>query len=216
MKKTITTIALTLLTLIAFSQEGKAKYYQKMGQTLGEWSTCKTVEDYNKLSNKFLLIANVEKTEWLPLYYAINCKIIMAFTEPEDKTKKDAYLNEAEKLFVKIKVIAPEESEIFALEALFNTASLTVDPMTRGQEYSMKSNESAYKSLALNKNNPRAKYILLANKIGFAQFFGKEITEECKEAKSLLENWDEFNNMQNPLAPKWGKNLVEGIVSTCM
>ena len=214
MKKSITTIAILFLTFSMYAQGNKQMYYQKMGQTLGGFASCKTVEDYNNLSNQFSVIAKVETTEWMPLYYTANCKIIMAFQE-EDKVKKDAYLDEAEKIFETMISIAPEESEVFALQALFYTARLTVDPMTRGQEFSMKSNASAHKSLALNPNNPRAKYLLLANKIGFAQFFGKEIVAECQEAKELLENWDKLNETKNPLAPKWGKNNVEGIVKNC-
>lgn len=186
-----------------------------MGKTLGDYATCESIEDYNKLSNKFVKISNVEKDEWLPLYYAANCKIIMSFMENEDKLKKDAYLDEAEIMINKIKELSPHNSEIFALEALMFTARLVVDPMARGQEYSLKSSTSANMSLAFNKNNPRAKYILLSNKIAYAKFFGKETIEECAEAKKLLENWNKYNETKNPLAPKWGKNLISEIVKEC-
>lgn len=214
MKKSITLFAILFTTVHLFSQSNKAVYFQKMGETLGQYATCQTVEDYNNLSNKFSQIAQVETSEWLPLYYAANCKIIMSFTENKDKVKKDAYLDDAEKMLDNMILLSPNESEIFALEAFYNTARLVVDPMTRGQEYTIKSNVSAGKSLRLNPENPRAKYIALSNKVGFAKFFGKEITAECAEAKILLENWDNYKS-ENPFAPTWGKNLVEGIVKSC-
>lgn len=215
MKKSITTIAILLLSLNLFSQGNKEIYYQKMGETLGQFASCKTNEDFNKLSNQFSMIAQVENKEWMPLYYAANCKIIMSFNEKEDKIKKEAYLDEAEKMFAKMFEITTVEHEIFALEALFNTARLVVDPITRGQEFTIKSNKSASQALTLNANSPRAKYVMLSNKIGFAQFFGKETTQECLEANELLSNWDEYNKSKNPLAPVWGKELVEAIVLSC-
>ena len=215
MKKIITTIAILFVTLSIFSQSNKAKYFQKMGQTLGEYASCNSIEDYNKLSNKFIQISNVEKQEWLPLYYAAHCKIIMSFMEHEDKIKKDAYLDVAEKMINQMLEIDSANPEIFTLQAFMYTARLVVDPMTRGQEYSMKATATAQKALAFNKTNPRALYIILSNKIGFAKFFGKEIVEECKEANELFSKWDEYNASENPLAPKWGKTQVEEIVNEC-
>ena len=223
MKKIITGMLALVFTVSLFAQEvpveqkkANAKspmYYQKMGESLAQFAQCKTVEDFNTLSNQFMVIANVEKEEWLPLYYAAHCKIIMAFVET-DKDKKDAYLDGTDKWFEQMEVLAPAESEISALKAMYYTAKLTVDPMTRGQEYSMLSNQAAGKALGLNAENPRAKYILLANKIGFAQFFGKDITVECGEAAELLKIWDEYT-LESPLHPRWGKDRIVGIVKSC-
>ncbi len=188
-------------------------YFQKMGEALGQFAQCKNSQDFNKLSNQFVVISKVETKEWLPLYYAAQCKIIASFIT-EDATEKDMYLEQTRQWFEQMEKLAPAESEIFALKALYYTAALTVNPMVRGQEYSMLSNKAASKALGMNKDNPRAKYILLANKIGFAQFFGKEITEECKEAEALLENWDTYK-VASPIHPKWGKDRVEAIVEDC-
>ena len=218
MKKIAITIFALIITISAFAQENQAAkspvYYQKMGENLAQFGQSRSIEDFNTLSNQFVMISNVEKEEWLPLYYAAQCKIIMSFMENTDKVKKEAYLTETEKWFEKMEELAPEESEIFALKALYYTAGLTIDPMTRGQEYSMLSNKSAGKALALNKDNPRAKYILLANKIGFAQFFGKEISAECAEANTLLSTWDDYQ-LESQLHPQWGKNRVEAIIKSC-
>lgn len=188
-------------------------YFQKMGETLGQFAQCKTNQDFNKLSNQFAVIANVEQKEWLPLYYAAQCKIIASFMT-QDVTVKDMYLEQTKQWFEQMEKLAPGESEIYALKAMYYTAALTVNPMVRGQEYSMLSNQTAMKALSMNKDNPRAKYILLANKIGFAKFFGKEITEECKEAEALLKVWGNYK-VASPIHPKWGKDRVEEIIKNC-
>ncbi len=188
-------------------------YYKKMSEMLPQMGQAKTPQDFNKLSNQFVVIANAEKEEWLPLYYAAQCKIIASFMV-EDPTVKDMYLEQTKGWFEQMEKMAPDESEIAALKALYYTAALVVNPMARGQEYSILSNKEAMKALSFDKDNPRAKYILLANKIGFAKFFGKPIDEECAEAKALLEDWDSYQP-KSPIHPKWGKDRVAEIVKEC-
>lgn len=212
--KIFATIILLVITSSNFAQADKSKFYQKMGQNLGQFAACQSIEDFNNLSNQFARIAQVEKEEWLPLYYAAHCKIIMSFMENEDKVKKEAYLDEADIFFENLEKLAPQESEVYALKALCYTARLVVDPATRGQEYSMKIQQEAGKSLAINADNPRAQYIILSNEIGFAKFFGKETVEECKRVNILFENWDSLQS-ENSLMPSWGKDLVSGMVKSC-
>lgn len=214
MKKIIIT-ALSLIFAIGLTAQTAKNpmYYQKMGQALGQFGQAKTAEDFNAVSNQFLLISNVEKEEWLPLYYATHAKIVMSFMEP-DATKKDAILDEASAWFDKLETIAATESEVYALKAMFYSARLSVDPMTRGQEYMMKSNAEAFKALNFDENNPRAQYMILANKVGFAKIFGSDISAECNDAKALLENWGKYE-VRSRLHPSWGKEMVEGIASSC-
>lgn len=218
MKKIIIIIAALFISFSSFSQgamkEQPSIYMQKMGESLAAFATCETIEDFNNLSNQFAIIANVEKSEWLPLYYAANCKILMSFMEQKDPKKKDAYLAETEAWFDRMEALAPEESEIYALKSMYYTAALTVNPMVRGQEYSMLSNEAAMKALSFDKDNPRAKYLLIANKVGFAKFFGKDITKECEEAHALLEIWDDYP-VPSPIHPQWGKGQLLGLINGC-
>ena len=95
MKKIILSLAVVLVSLVSNAQ--KPEYYQAMGETLGQFSTCKNVSDFQALGNKFQMIADAEKTEWLPLYYQAQCYILMSFIEPTDVAKKDSYLDVAEK-----------------------------------------------------------------------------------------------------------------------
>ncbi|MCD4770398.1 MAG: hypothetical protein K8R35_09550, partial [Bacteroidales bacterium] len=128
-----------LLATVSFaftSMAGGPEFLQVMGKTLAGYSECKTVDDYQGLANKFERIANVEKGEWLPLYYHAHCNVIMSFMEQSDMGKKDEYLDVAEISVNKMIEMVPDESEVYALKAFMLTARLVVDPMTRGQEYS--------------------------------------------------------------------------------
>jgi len=190
------------------------EYYDAMGEALGQYAKCKSVSDFQVLGNRFGLIADTEKTEWLPFYYQAHCYIIMSFMEPTDTKKKDEYLDVAEKSIEKMLTLAPNESEAYTLQGFCYTARLVVNPMERGQKYSMLSSQSLGKALALDADNPRAKVLKLQNEMGAAQFFGKDPKEYCPQADELLANWDNYK-VKSPLYPSWGKDQVEGIVTGC-
>ena len=71
------------------------KYHQKMGETISQFSSCSSIEDFQNLANKFRVIANVEANEWLPLYYEAHCYILMSFIDRSGTENKDGYLDQA-------------------------------------------------------------------------------------------------------------------------
>lgn len=211
MKKIILLIAVVLISLVSMAQ--KPEFFKAMGETLPQYGECKGVADFQALGNKFEMIANVEKAEWLPLYYHAHCYILMSFME-QDAAKKDSYLDVAEKSVNKLIEMAPTEAEVFVLQAFFYTGRLVVNPMERGQEYSGLSGQAIGKALALDATNPRAKMLKIQMDMGTAQFFGTDPKSFCPQAKDLLANWDNFKP-KSPVHPNWGKDQAAGIVKGC-
>ena len=212
MKKIILSLAVLFVSLVSMAQ--KPEFLQTMGETLGQFATCKNAADFQALGNKFQMIADVEKTEWLPVYYHSYCYIIMSFLEPTDATKKDSYLDVAEKSIAKLIELAPNESEVYALQSFYFIGRLVVNPMERGQEFSGLSGQAVGKSLAIDPANPRAKLLKLQGDIGAAPYMGLDPKSFCPQAKELLANWDNFKP-NSSIHPAWGKDQVEGIVKGC-
>jgi hypothetical protein len=212
MKTTILSLAILFSTLTSMSQS--KEYYAAMGEALGQYANCKTINDFQVLGNKFALIANTEKNEWLPLYYHAHCYILMSFMEPADAAKKDAYIDIAEQSVDKMIGLAPKDSEAYVLQSMMYSARLLVNPMERGQEYSMLSAQAVGKALGLDAGNPRAKFMKLSNDMGSARFFGKDPKEFCPAASELLAGWDNYK-VKSPLYPSWGKTQVAEIVAGC-
>ncbi len=210
------TIIVSLAILLsAFSGMSQSKEFSgAMGEALAQYAQCKNSADFQALGNRFGLIANAEKSEWLPLYYQAHCYIIMSFMEPTDAIKKDSYLDVAENAIGKMIELAPKESEVYALQSLLFSARLVVSPMERGQKYGALSAQAVGMALGLDAGNPRAKFIKLRNDMGTAQFFGKDPNEFCPQAASLLAGWDNYK-LKSPLYPSWGKEQVEEIVAGC-
>jgi hypothetical protein len=212
MKTTLISLFFALTTVAAMSQ--KEAYYQAMGENLGGYAQCRSVEDFQALGNTFARIAETEKNEWLPAYYHAHCYIIMSFMEQADPKKKDAYLDVAEKSINRITEMAPGEADVFALQAMFYTARLVVNPMERGQQYGMLSGQAIGRAMGIDPTNPRARLIKLQNDMGTAQFYGKDVTEFCEQARTLVAGWDSYKPA-SPLHPDWGKDQAEGIVKSC-
>lgn len=212
MKKIILSIAVVFVSLVSMAQ--KPEYLQTMGETLGQYATCQNVADFQALGNKFQMIANVEKEEWLPLYYQAHCYILMSFIEQSDAAKKDSYLDVAEKLIDKLVEMVPAEAEVFVLQAFYYTGRLVVNPMERGQEYAGLVGQANGKALALDPTNPRAKMMKVQMDIGSAPYMGLDPKSFCPQAKELLASWDDFKP-KSPIHPNWGKDQVEGIVKGC-
>jgi len=212
MKKIILSLVVVLVSLISMAQ--KPEYYQTMGETLGQFVNCQNVADFQALGNKFEMIANVEKSEWLPLYYHAQCYILMSFIEQADAAKKDSYLDVAEKSVNKLIEMTPTEAEVYVLQAFCLTGRLVVNPMERGQEYGGLVGQATGKALAIDPSNPRAQLMKIQMDMGSAPYMGLDPKSFCPQAKELLANWDNFKP-KSPIHPNWGKDQAEGVVKGC-
>jgi hypothetical protein len=212
MKKIILSLVVVLVNLVSMAQ--KPEFFKTMGETLGQYATCRSVADFQALGNKFQMIADVEKSEWLPLYNHAYCYIIMSFMEPTDAAKKDSYLDVAEKSIAKLIQLVPNESEVYALQSFYYIGRIVVNPMERGQEFSGLSGQAVGKALALDPSNPRAKLLKLQGDIGAAPYMGLDPKSFCPQAKDLMASWDNFKP-KSTIHPVWGKDQVAGIVKGC-
>src|SRR5689334_24554753 len=68
MKKAILIIAAIITMYVTVHAQDA--YTQQMQATVTRLDNANTVKDYQQLANDFLRIADVQKTQWLPYYYA--------------------------------------------------------------------------------------------------------------------------------------------------
>lgn len=210
-KKGILLFIAVLFVITVSATNGK--YYMKMGMTLRKFNKCEDADDYQKLANEFKVISNVEKQEWLPLYYEAQCYILMSFVE-ENSEKRDEYLEKSNEIISSMIEMVPEESEVHALQAFYYTGKLVINPQERGQKYSALTGQAAGKALSLEPENPRARYLKISNEIGTARFFGSDVSQYCEQAQELVDEWDNYE-LKTKIHPRWGKAQVQGIVNSC-
>ncbi len=209
--KTITLILATFISQIAFAND--EKYIEQMTKQIQAVYSAQTIEELQTIVNTIDRIAGAEKTKWEPYYYSAFGAVMMATRETE-ATKKDGYLDLALAAIEKGKKINSEESELVALEGFVHMIRVTVDPATRGQQYSSMAFQTYNKALNMNPENPRALGFLAQMQLGTARFFSSSTDEACGTAKKALEKFATYKS-ENPLAPKWGKGSTEGVLKNC-
>lgn len=208
--KNVMTILLVLLVSTLTAQD---KYTETMLKNIDAAYKATTVAEHQATVNAFERIAAAEKTKWEPYYYAAFSNIMAANLETENG-KKDAYLDLATKDIDQAKAMEANDSEITALEGFIHMMRVTVDPATRGQEYSAKAFRAFSTAVALNPENPRALVLLAQMQYGTAQFFGSSTAEACSTVEKALLKFDAYKT-ENLLAPQWGKPLAEDMKTSC-
>ena len=212
MKRTMLFFAAIFIVSTTMGQN--EKYYQKMGEAIGQFADCTSVEDFQNLANLFGVIAKVETEEWLPLYYEAHCYILMGFTGQLEAAPQDSYLDKASASIDKMMEIAPNEAEVYVMKAFYHTGYLVVNPPARAMNTSPLIHEAISRALSIEPGNPRAQFLSISNEMGTASYFGSDTAPICKKAGQLLDSWDNYA-IKSPIHPSWGKEETEGIVRGC-
>jgi hypothetical protein len=215
--KTLTIIPLILAAIVLFAaklaQANDSKYAEVMQKNIQAVYTTNDVTEIQNIVNTFDRIGESEKTKWEPYYYSAYGYIMMANRE-KDAAKKDSYLDLALKGIEKAKTIQPAESEVIALEGFVHMIRVSIDPASRGQQYSGMAMQAFGKAVAMNPENPRALSLLAQMQFGMAQFFGSPVTEACATNAKAIEKFITVVS-DNPLAPRWGKGMTEALRGKC-
>ena len=162
--KKVLFLSLTMLTAVfAFAQSDK--YVKAMEPYVAAVDTTKTSEALTDLANSFTRIADAEKTQWLPYYYAALSTVMSGFMLPRgDAAKTDPIADKAEALLVKAEALnntttgdakSKNASEINIIKKMISNLRMVADPANRYQTYGAIGQEALDKAKALNAENPR-------------------------------------------------------------
>src|ERR1700712_807130 len=186
------------------------KYVDAMKKNLAMFGTVKTTAEYQSLANNFERIAEAEKTQWLPYYYAG-----LALTTPawaDTKVDKDANSTKVLALCDKAEAL-DKNSEIEALRNMAYTQQMLVDPQTRWQTYGTKAHAALESGMKMDPENPRLYFLQGESLMGTPEAFGggKE------KAKPLFQkSIDLFAKAQpKPMYPDWGAERAKEDLAKC-
>lgn len=203
--KTLFTLLFSVVLLSVSGQE--SRYEQAMLQALEKMNNAGDKSAFIEAANTFERISQTEKNEWLPLYHAAFCYVSIGHLE-QDVSKKDPWFDKAQQFLDRAFEIAPQESELFVLQAFIYPGRMVVDPMGRGVEFMGKMNAALDKAIKLNPENPRSYYLRAITLVNMPEAFGggpavaKPIFETAKQ------KFDQFKP-KSPIWPDWGKEMNE-------
>ena len=204
MKTIFLPFALCILALSSFAQS--SKFQQTMRANLSLFDSIKTPEEYVSLAASFERIAEAEKTQWLPYYYAALSNILRGFSDT--KADKDEVAEKADALIAKAEAIEPKNAEIFLLKSMTSTLHMLVDPASRWQQYGAGVNENREKAKQLDPNNPRVYFLEAQNVFGTPKEFGGGKDKAKPLFEKSLELFKTYKSA-NDLYPRWGQKSTE-------
>ncbi len=212
MKKVTLLIGL-LIAGFSLNAQGQAAYIKAMTKGLETMGTAQSEEDLIKAAGHFERIAVKVTDQWHPAYYAA-LNYINASFNAETLETKDTYTAKAQTFIDQALKLAPNDSEVIALEGFNYMAQLAADPNNRGQSMSPKAMMTFGKAVSINPNNPRAVALMAQMQFGTAQFFGSPTDQPCDNAKKTIPMFDAEKKGEG-FAPTWGKSMAEQLIGQC-
>lgn len=165
------------------------------------------------LANKFERIANAEKTQWLPFYYAAYCQVNYTFMQ-QDKSKTDALADKATEWINKADALQPENSEISCIKSMIATCHLMVNPMERYMEYGAESQKNLDAAMKQDPTNPRPE-MLIGQGLKFTpEQFGGGCKNASEKLEAAMKKFETFKPASE-LHPDWGKEYTQSIIDDC-
>lgn len=207
----------SIMVTTALSQS--EKYLKTMEAKVALLDSGNTADSWKDLANSFERIADAEKTQWLPFYYAAYCNVMAGmFSMPQDGSFgdnsgiADPYADKAEKLLNKAVEIGKPNTETYCVEKMIYGLRLMGNPMARFMTEGPKAEAALAKAKEANPNNPRI-YILEAQD----KFYTPEQYGGSKaEAKVLFEKAQSLFEVYKPdssISPNWGRATITYFLS---
>src|SRR6185295_18012119 len=112
MKKTIFTIIISFIGATTFAASGYETAMQKGIDMLAQANTSQAAID---VTNYFERVAEANKNEWLPLYYAAYSSLSAGYQQ-EKSAMKDEWYQKGLAFIERAKAIKKNESELLAME----------------------------------------------------------------------------------------------------
>ena len=189
MKRIILSLAIATVFLAANAQS--ERYKAAMEKLVPAIDTTRSVTGLTELANSFQRIAEAEKTQWLPYYYAALANVNSAnvlFTTGQTE-QIDPLTDKAAPLLAKAEELQKDNSEIFCLKKMLNTAKMMADPQNRYMTYGPAAAEALARAKELNPENPRV-YLLEGQDLFFTpEQFGGDKQEARKRFEEALKKY---------------------------
>ena len=199
MKTLFLTFSLVLSAVLTFAQTA---YVTALSGAITNLQNVRNPTELQTTINKLERIASTETREYLPLYYAAQGYILLSFMEKEGG-KKDQLLDRAQQHLDKALKLQPNESELYALQGFLHQGRISVDFMSRGQQYAGLAMQALEKAKILNPENPRVYYLIGQNLFYTPAMFGGGPAAALPLLTQAQQKFEQFKPA-SPIIPTWG------------
>jgi len=190
------------------------KYLNAMERNISALDTSfKNPQSLLNLSASFERIAEKEKSQWLPYYWASLCQVYYTYLI-QDKTQTDPIADKAEQLLNKADSLNPGNSEISCVYSMIATAHMLVDPQSRYMKYGMASSSYLEKAILQNPDNPRPYYLKGEGLRYTPEQFGGGCKAALDQLNLAAEKFKAFKPASS-IDPDWGAKRTDELIKGC-
>ena len=217
MKKGLIGLLALMMATASFAQN--EKYVKAMEAQVALLDSNHTADGWKELANSFERIADAEKTQWLPYYYASYCNVMAGYNSMpqgggfgDNSAISDPFADKAETLLNKAEALSKDNAEIYIVWKMVHGLRMMGNAMARYMTESPKANEALEKAKSLNEGIPRIYILEGQDKFYTPEQYGGSKTE----AKTLFEKAQglfETFKPESSIAPNWGRTTVAWFLS---
>ncbi|MGA9212102.1 hypothetical protein [Kaistella sp.] len=203
-------LLLTFLLVCSGSVFAQTTFEKVMSEKIAKLEQAKTQEEFTALSNDFIRIADKEKTQWLPYYYAAQATIEKGrnLMRTGKLAELDAIAGEAQTSLDKSIALSKDNAEILILQKMIHGLKMMVDPQSRYMSEGMLGAEALSKAEKLDPENPRITLLKAEDTYYTPEQFGGSKTKGLELFQKSLDQFKVYQP-KTALDPTWGKGEVE-------
>ena len=211
MKKVMLLCASFLLLLLT------TKAQDKLSAAIAQLDKATTVTDYENLAVRFKQMANAQKSNWLPFYYAALCNAKIGFLLQKDGDRIEPYSIEGEQYakqaeaLLKDKGTNKDKAELYTVYSMVYRSKVFINPMTYGREFGTLSQQYLDKAAQLDPENPRVLYMQAWVKYYTPKMWGGDKDKAKALAQSALKGLSA--QAASGEQPHWGKPESEELLA---
>jgi len=213
MKRIIVALAALTLSSALLAQMDNEKFVKAMEKNIALIDSANTPEEWIDLAASFERIAEAEKTQWLPYFYASLGHVMAGrmsigsdiMVNNSDKT--DPKADAAQKALDKAITLSKETSETWVIKKMIASLRMLGDVMNRYMTYGPEAATALETAKKMDPNNPRVYLLEAEDKYFTPEEYGGSKTE----AKTLFEKSKELYGTFKPessIHPTWGLGQV--------
>jgi len=188
------------------------KYLKAMEGLVPGIDTIITIDGLTEMSGAFQRIAEAEKTQWLPYYYAALSQVNLGYLtmggQMGNADKIDPIANRAKDFLNKAEALSKDNSEIFVIKKMIASLRLMGDPMNRYMTYGPAAAEALETAKKLNPENPRVYLQEALDKFYTPEQYGGS-KPEAKELLEVTLKKLEAAHPASSIDPSWGRSSAQ-------
>jgi hypothetical protein len=207
--KSVIALIVSVSLFLNLNYAQNARYTKAMEKAVTALNEAQDVEGFMAAKNAFERIASAEKEEWLPLYYQSYAHLQAGIKLMEKGQIKDcvAHVKKADDKIQQAIKIAPQESELFALQAFILQGYIWEDPQTNGAQYTPMIMQAVETAIGLNPKNPRGFCVKGQQLYHMPAFIGGGPEAAKPFLEKAITKFEAFEPASS-IHPGWGKEMA--------